>query len=220
MNSYEEMTERLIELHEYRYYGKYRGIVMDNNDPTNSGMLQVKVPSVFSEKHYVWAIPCTPFGGKEMGIFMIPDKDAGVWIEFERGDSSLPLWTGCYWSDKESPKDNKTDQPKVRLIKSATGLTISLDDDGKIITISDKNKNNTVSIDVNAGKVTVKGSSTVSVEAQSILLGGDAAIEPVVKGNMLMTYLTTLIASVLPNPSNPPQPPIPAMLLSNVVKTK
>ena len=29
----------------------------------------------------------------------------GVWIEFEGGDVSYPIWTGCYWRDGELPSD-------------------------------------------------------------------------------------------------------------------
>ena len=28
---------------------------------------------------------------------------AGVWIEFEGGDVSYPIWTGCFWRDGEAP---------------------------------------------------------------------------------------------------------------------
>ena len=33
---------------------------------------------------------------------------AGVWIEFEGGDVSYPIWVGCYWHDGEQPSDATT----------------------------------------------------------------------------------------------------------------
>src|SRR5262249_35713002 len=30
-----------------------------------------------------------------------PEEGAGVWIEFEGGDVSYPIWTGCYWRGGE-----------------------------------------------------------------------------------------------------------------------
>ena len=36
----------LVEKIEHRFYGKYRGIVVDNQDPSKLGRLKLKVPSV------------------------------------------------------------------------------------------------------------------------------------------------------------------------------
>jgi uncharacterized protein involved in type VI secretion and phage assembly len=35
--------------------------------------------------------------GKPMGVYMVPPVGAGVWVEFEHGDSNHPIWTGCRW---------------------------------------------------------------------------------------------------------------------------
>jgi uncharacterized protein involved in type VI secretion and phage assembly len=32
-----------------------------------------------------------------MGIYAIPPKNAGVWVEFEQGDPNYPIWSGCWW---------------------------------------------------------------------------------------------------------------------------
>ena len=40
----ETVLARLIERVEGRYYGKYRGIVSDNNDPNNLGRVKASVP--------------------------------------------------------------------------------------------------------------------------------------------------------------------------------
>ncbi len=34
---------------------------------------------------------------------MLPDVGSGVWIEFEGGDVSFPIWTGCYWNSGDVP---------------------------------------------------------------------------------------------------------------------
>ena len=79
-----------------RVFGKYRGIVLNNVDPLNLGRLQANVPEVLGEMPTGWATPCAPCGGTGAGFFSVPPIGAGVWIEFEGGDVSRPIWTGCW----------------------------------------------------------------------------------------------------------------------------
>ncbi len=80
-----------------RYYGKYRGTVVNNVDPLQIGRIQVMVPDVSGLAPSTWAMPCVPIAGKQMGTFVVPQIGAGVWIEFEQGDADYPIWTGGYW---------------------------------------------------------------------------------------------------------------------------
>jgi hypothetical protein len=79
-----------------KYYGKYRGTVVNNVDPLQIGRVQVSVPDV-SVIPGSWAMPCLPIAGKQEGIFMVPQIGAGVWIEFEQGDPDYPIWVGGFW---------------------------------------------------------------------------------------------------------------------------
>jgi hypothetical protein len=79
------------------HYGKYRAIVTNNVDPLMIGRIQVIVPDVASLVPSTWAMPCVPVAGINMGMFAPPVIGSGVWIEFERGDPSKPIWVGCYW---------------------------------------------------------------------------------------------------------------------------
>ncbi|MEU6224211.1 phage baseplate assembly protein V [Streptomyces sp. NPDC047042] len=89
-----------------RYLGKFRGRVVDNNDPLRIGRLVVEVPDVLGDEPSTWALPCLPFTGPESGQFVVPQKDTGVWVEFEQGDPSFPIWTGCWWGTAdELPPD-------------------------------------------------------------------------------------------------------------------
>lgn len=80
-----------------KFFGKYRGIVTLNVDPMMIGRIQVIVPDVGSLAPTTWAMPCVPVAGINMGMFSPPMIGSGVWIEFERGDPSKPIWVGCYW---------------------------------------------------------------------------------------------------------------------------
>lgn len=80
-----------------RFYGKFRGTVVNNVDPMQMGRLQVIVPDVGGLIPGTWAMPCFPIAGKQMGAYFIPQIGSGVWVEFEQGDSDYPIWTGCYY---------------------------------------------------------------------------------------------------------------------------
>ena len=77
------------------YFGKYRGQVASNLDPLQLGRVRVEVPDVLGTAQSMWALPCFPVTGS----FLVPDVGAAVWVEFEQGDPTLPIWTGVYYSD-------------------------------------------------------------------------------------------------------------------------
>ena len=68
-----------------KYFGKYRGMVLNNVDPMQMGRLQVQVPDVAGLLPSSWAMPCFPFAGKQMGMYCLPQIGAGVWIYIQNG---------------------------------------------------------------------------------------------------------------------------------------
>lgn len=80
-----------------RYFGIYRGTVFNNIDPDNSGRIQAICPDVSGPTPTTWAMPCVPIAGKQMGMFVVPQIGAGVWLQFEGGDPGFPVWIGSYW---------------------------------------------------------------------------------------------------------------------------
>ncbi|RKG63568.1 hypothetical protein D7W79_40120 [Corallococcus exercitus] len=146
----EQLLQQLIERTESRYFGKYRGYVTNVSDPLNLGRIQCVVPRLMGDVATGWAMPCTPYAGPDQGLFVVPDVGAGVWVEFEGGDLSQPIWSGMWWGQpaladlgqpdstarvapdvSEVPKHDYPPQsavPGVRMLKSATGHYIVLDD--------------------------------------------------------------------------------------------
>ena len=80
-----------------KYYGKYRGTVINNVDPMQIGRIQVMVPDVSNIMLSSWAMPCAPVAGINNGMFTLPMIGSGVWIEFEQGDPDYPIWVGGFW---------------------------------------------------------------------------------------------------------------------------
>ncbi|WP_144109692.1 phage baseplate assembly protein V [Paraburkholderia sp. BCC1886] len=81
-----------------RYYGKYRGTVVQPIDPQKGGRVVASV-TVGGTPLQVVAEACFPFGGPGMGLYGVPPTGAGVWIEFIEGDLDKPVWSGCWWPD-------------------------------------------------------------------------------------------------------------------------
>lgn len=113
------------------FYGKFRGVVTDNQDPLMQGRIKAQVPDVLGSNESGWALPALPFGGSQVGFFAVPDVGAGVWIEFEHGDPDYPVWAGC-WLGASSDVPSKLLTPpglsnKVMIVTKG-GNSILLDD--------------------------------------------------------------------------------------------
>ena len=177
-----------------KYYGKYRGTVVNNIDPMQIGRLTVQVPDVKGLIPSTWAMPCFPVTGKQMGAYMIPQIGAGVWVEFEAGDVSRPIWVGCWWESGKVPTDESGTgaTPDVKVTRSEQGLLLALHDDSQTIALSDSNGANILKIEVQSGVVTLKATTKVVVDAPLIELVADST-HPGVFGDNLMTYLNQLV---------------------------
>jgi hypothetical protein len=179
-----------------RVYGKYRGIVLNNIDPLSLGRILANVPEVLGEIPSGWATPCAPYGGTGAGFFSIPPIGAGVWIEFEAGDVSRPVWTGCYWGAGEVPLNppGSPSLPTTKIWRSDFGLTAVLDDVLQTVTLTDALGANQVVVSVPTGTVTVKGLARVVLEGPLIQEGSQTAAHPAVLGDQLLAYLGQLVA--------------------------
>ena len=126
----EKLVSRLAQQAQQHYYGKYRGFVVNNQDPEKSGRLQLRVPSLFGGEPTGWALPCLPFGGlKNQGLFFIPEVDSQVWVEFEEGNVNQPIWVGVFWQESgDIPQEAAQKEPTTRVIRTPSGHVLQFDD--------------------------------------------------------------------------------------------
>jgi uncharacterized protein involved in type VI secretion and phage assembly len=127
----EEILLRLARQIDGKRYGKYRGFVVDNKDPKKLGRLKVRVPSVFRAEEIGWALPCMPFGGLgQQGWFAVPEVEAQIWVEFEEGDISRPIWVGTFWQQEgDTPEDAAKEEPTTRMLQTKSGHILQFDDE-------------------------------------------------------------------------------------------
>jgi uncharacterized protein involved in type VI secretion and phage assembly len=165
-----------------KYWGKYRGTVVNNADPQQIGRLLVEVPNVGGLSPNSWAMPCLPMTCKQAGVWVLPQVGNGVWVEFEHGDIDYPIWTGCwYGSVAEVPPMAllaPPSQPNIVLqtggqtmlvlgdapgptggilLKTSTGAMIAINDAGIIISNGNGATIELIgsTVTVNAGALTV-----------------------------------------------------------------
>jgi uncharacterized protein involved in type VI secretion and phage assembly len=162
----EQTIQDLIELVRGRFYGKYRGIVTQVDAATMR--IKAKVPAVYGETESGWAMPCVPYAGDSVGFAFLPEVGSAVWIEFEGGNVSFPIWVGGFWLSQQAPSDAA---PAVKAIVTKQHK-ILLDDDQDSITIQDSN-GNSVTLD-SSGVTLTRGSQTVVVGDSEVNINSGA----------------------------------------------
>lgn len=171
-----------------KLFGKYRGFVVDNNDPMKLRRLKVKVPALFGDEVLDWAWPCEPYGGLgEVSFVAVPPVGAGVWVEFEAGDPDSPIWSGC-WSaapggTPEISSEADAKYPYNKVIKTESGHTLELDDtsgeekikltckDGTYLLIDAKSGQRRIEVYADTLKI------TLNRESQEIVLESTNAVK-------------------------------------------
>lgn len=151
MNAAVADLERVFEELEGRHFGKYRGVVTANEDPLGQGRIEVKVPGVLGEKT-LWALPCVPYAGANVGWLALPPVGASVWVEFEGGDRGHPIWAGCFWAEGELPADANAQT----LVLRTPGATLRITDMGE------------VEIETTGGTVLLLSGTEIKLEAPAI----------------------------------------------------
>ena len=144
---------------ESRFPGLYDAVVTEVTDPLKVGRVKVRVPSIFVEED-TWARPCLPYGH-----FFVPAIGDHVWVAFEAGDATAPVWLGVWYPSGEAPEPACDAAPPVqRLVRTEAGQTLLFDDsDGKErLRIEDRTGNY---IELSTDAVTIHSEKPVTIDA-------------------------------------------------------
>lgn len=142
-----------------RFFGVYAGTV---HGVRRDGHLEVVVPSIFDTtepESYALARPCFPYAH-----FFVPDVGDQVWVAFEGGDPSAPVWIGAWYAQGTVPAEADTDPPLRRVIRTPSGHVVSFDDTpgAERLTFADKTGNR---IELRTDGVLIKCLQKLTIDA-------------------------------------------------------
>ncbi|MDQ6966565.1 MAG: phage baseplate assembly protein V [Mariprofundaceae bacterium] len=185
--------KQLFDKVQNKYYGKYRGFVSDNLDPEHRGRLCLIIPSVLGEEVTGWALPCLPFGGLAgQGLFTVPEPGAQIWVEFEEGELSNPIWTGTFWQqDGDAPAQQDGDEPSRRTLKTPSGHYLEFEDkEGKEYIRLEHMQGSSLEIDKNG---TIALTDTQGAKLTLDADAGEVALEDANGNTLSMTASGTTV---------------------------
>lgn len=142
-------------------------LVTDNRDPAGHG--RVKVARATAPEGELWARLAMPMAGAGRGTYFVPEVGDEVLLAFEQGHPARPYIVGALWNGRDRPP---AQGPDVRVVKSRSGHTVTLDDtDGaERIEIAEKSGRSRIVLDSASGTLTVHGGGDLTIEAPDGLL--------------------------------------------------
>ncbi len=183
------------------------GIVTDIEDPDGEFRVKVRVPVINNTEQGIWVRVAMPDAGNERGLFFRPELDDEVIVGCLHNDPRHMVILGMLNSSAKaapitvtSTNDEKgyvsrekmkfifNDKEKSIKIETPAGKKVTISEQDSVITIEDENSNK-ITMDSNgitieaASTLTLKGGSSVKIEAPSISVNGSGTTE--IKGGMV-----------------------------------
>jgi uncharacterized protein involved in type VI secretion and phage assembly len=189
---------------DHRLYGVVLAQVVDNEDRTGMGRVQIRLP--FLAGIDPWARVATLMAGMtavgtRYGAYFIPQKGDEVLVAFHCGDVNEPYILGCLWNGMDRPPTlNPTDAVNKRILRTPIGQEVEFDDVRQSITITNST-NQKITIDPakvemettegkttftlnTAGTVSIQSTLSIELKAPTITIEGDMVT---VKGKIRTT---------------------------------
>jgi uncharacterized protein involved in type VI secretion and phage assembly len=220
-----------------RIQGIMIGIVAKNYDKDMPGRVCVTIPTRDKEANELqWARLVQPSSGSTWGHYFLPEVGDQVVLAFEGGNIEKPYVIGCVPKDNNkfltkavdqdnqykrivtkngntiSFEDNKTGEgqnDKILIETAVSGHSFLLDNENKIIRLTNKEKTNYIEMKTEDGEMTVKtgskltimvgdsikiimngASGTVKVEAGSVNIEASSQFKAVTDGMMSLEGAT------------------------------
>lgn len=162
--------------------------VKDDDGLTRIQVRLLNYDGVATQDGPIWARVALPFAGSKRGVFMLPDVDDEVLVQFVNGDSRFPVIVGGLWSGNAKPPDSlggdgsKVDR-WVIVSKGGSKIAITEPDSGQP-TISFATPGGVTGklTDDSAGQIELslpQGTSTITMDSSgvSIQTGGKFSVQ-------------------------------------------
>ena len=157
-----------------RFYSIYRGMVVDNNDPNHMNSLQVAIPEI-QGGIIIWALPFGQHGGLKTGFkYLAPEIGDTVYIMFEYGNPSKPLWTYHGFGLEQIPEE--------------------LDDPNKMGIITPNG--NLIILDETSGELTIFTEGNITIKSNKVIQFQDGANDGLIKIKELTNKLNQTISEL------------------------
>lgn len=157
-----------------RFYSIYRGMVMDNDDPNHMNSLQVAIPEI-QGGIIVWALPFGQHGGLKTGFkYLAPEIGDTVYVMFEYGNPSKPLWTYHGFGLEQVPEE--LDGPNKMGIITPNG--------------------NMVILDETSGELTIFTEGNITIKSNKVIQFQNGSNEGLIKINELTNKLNQTISEL------------------------
>jgi len=214
-----------------KYYSSYRGLVVGFDDPLELGRVRVIVPEIHGRSATGFlAWNKGEWKGVDSGIQIPLTKGDMVWVEFEYGNASYPLYSYGHRHKGNTKPEEFTEE--VYGIKTPKGITITCDDEHDLITVTNADgmhliidkgvitlgKEDGFELVIKDNEITLGKDKGMKINNSAVTLGsGSTLVEPLVKGIQLELFLTSLLtflstfsvittAPLLPTTPNPATP--------------
>jgi phage protein D/phage baseplate assembly protein gpV len=155
-----------------KFYGVATGTVTDNVD-IKAGVpmarVQVSFPWLSDSVTSGWARCAMPMAGAGIGAFFLPAVGDEVVLGFEHGDLAKPIVLGSVWNAKQRPPyQHLNGLDAIRMIKTKSGHTITLDDTPGVEKIDIQHKGGS-QITMNAlGDIVIAAKNNIVMNAQNV----------------------------------------------------
>jgi hypothetical protein len=160
--------------------GMYRAIVKDNKDPDNRFRLKVLIPGIHPDdaptKSLPWADCCSQIAGFKRLVMKLPKNEDVVWVSFEMGYKTHPIWMGSWFGktngQNDIPTENQSKPSDHYVIRTESGNTIDISEELTNVSITIKSaRGSEIVLNDTLDTIIIKPSITGSVK-----IGNNATI--------------------------------------------
>ena len=132
-------------------YGLYRAKVVERDDERQRGRIKVQIPSVSGEGKSQWVEACMYTAYDGGGDISVPKVGDTVWIAFEEGDITRPVYVGNFFSAFKTPLKNYDQDTRVI---SWDNCRIEMKEEHLLITVGASSIDITgSSVKINSGRI-------------------------------------------------------------------